>query len=118
MEGHVAFAMVVRDDDEMLVMACSKLAPVSSAYEAEMKSLEWAINAVAKKPWKNLSFSLDALEVVNWVKSSREPLGWFSRDSIMSTRAIILSKRWELCWEARESNRFADFIAKQVLASK
>lgn len=117
MDSHAAFAMVVWDDDGVMVMACSKLALVSSAYEAEMKYLDWAVNAAAKKPWRNLIFSSDALEVVNEVKSSREPLGWFSRDSIMCIRDIIFSKGWELCWETRNSNRFADFIAKQTLAN-
>lgn len=72
---------------------------------------------VANRPQKNPSFSSDALEVVNEIKSTYDPLGWFSRDSILCSKALFLLKGWELSWEARTTSQFADYIAKKVIAS-
>lgn len=41
-EGNAAFALVVRNDDGLLVVACTKLVQLFLAYEAEMKYIEWA----------------------------------------------------------------------------
>lgn len=85
-------ALVVRDDDGLLVMACFKLFPMSFAYEAEMKTIEWTVTMAASKPWNKLRFSYDALAAVNGIKSSKDPSGWQMRESMLCIRSILMSK--------------------------
>lgn len=114
--GKATMAMVVWDEDGLLVMACSKVSSASSAYEAEMKTVEWAVTSAARKPWNKLMFSSSALTVVNEMKSSNDPNGWYMKESVFSIRAMLNSKGWELYWNARSSNFFADCLVKSTLA--
>lgn len=92
--GKVALAFVVHDDAGLLVVAITKQVRLSSAYEAKMKSIEWAMSFASSKPWNNLSFSLDSLAVVKEIKSSQDPSGWFTKDFILCIRSLLSSKCW------------------------
>lgn len=115
--GKAAMTVVVCDDDGLLVMACSKLPPLFSAYEAKMKTIEWAVTLAAIKPWNKLIFSSDAMVAVNKIKSSKIPSRWHTKESVICIRVILISKGWELTWNARSSNLFADSLAKMTLAN-
>lgn len=65
--------------------------------------------------WRNCCFSLDAQVVVNDITSSKEPLGWFTRDAILYARSTLAEKGWSICWNDRNANKFADYMAKLAL---
>lgn len=90
--GVFAFAMVVSDDDGLLVLADTKLSPVSSVVEVELKAIEWAITFITSKPWNNLSFSSDVLVAVNEILTLRDPSGWHTSELVGVIRSMIRNK--------------------------
>lgn len=106
----------MQDEEGLLFYALTKLTKAQSALDAKLKSLEWAVTFVSIRQWKYLCFSTDALEVMNDINSARDPLGWFSKDSILCIRALLSSFGWGISWNAKSSNKFADFIATKALA--
>lgn len=81
-----------------------------------MKSIEWAMNFAASKPWNKLSFSSDALDVINEIKSLKDPSGQHTRDFFLCIRLVLRSKGYDLTWNARSLNMFADLLAKKAIA--
>lgn len=115
LDGKAALAFVVRDEACLLVVDRTKLLRLSSALEAEMKAIEWAIRSVCDNPGRNFCFSSDALVAVNEINSLKDPTGWYTREAVLFVRSILAEKEWKLCWNARTSNKFADYVAKMAL---
>lgn len=85
---------------------------VASVYEAETKAVEWATSCALGLNWNKLSFSSNANMVVKEINSSKDPVGWFTRDSVLHVRSLLLVNDWNLVWNARVFNKFADFFDK------
>lgn len=54
--------------------------------------------------------------VVNEIVSPMDPMGWHTRDSILSIRSFLVCNGWDLFWHGRGSNTFTDCLAKLALA--
>lgn len=59
--------------------------------------------------------SSNAFNVVNEVKSNKDPEGWYTRYAILHIRSNFGKKQWCLNWNARSSNGLADLVAKHTL---
>lgn len=114
-DGKAALAVVICDDDGLHIVVRTKLLCLSSAYEAKVKALEWATCIAGKMQWRNFSFSSNAKGVVNEINSSKIPLSWFTRKAVMLICKTLFDKGWNLCWNERSTNFFADFVAKKAL---
>lgn len=75
-DGVAALGMVIRDDCGTLIEATTKLISCYSAYEAEVKVVEWATSMTAIGERNNLIFISCAAKVVEEINSNTELKGW------------------------------------------
>ncbi|KAF3438471.1 hypothetical protein FNV43_RR21233 [Rhamnella rubrinervis] len=74
-EGAAALALVVRDEQGQVVFLASKLDRATSAMEAELKALVWALQLARVEPWQQVIWSSDVKNIVSEVMLSSEPCG-------------------------------------------
>lgn len=114
--GEATSALVIRDERGKLLFLKSKPFCCSSALQAELQTLHWALNLVKDNPISDMERWSDFLLLVNEVDSSFDPSIWSLRHSILECRSILVGKSWNLVWAQRTANMLADFSAK-LLAS-
>lgn len=73
--GKAALAVIIRDEDSLMVKALAKTIVASSAYEAEVGAVEWAVSVAQAGEWDRFVFSFDALQVVEEINSAKVPRG-------------------------------------------
>lgn len=91
-DGRAALEFVVRDEADLLVVAITKLLCLSSALEVEIRAIKWAIRCADNDQWRNFCFSSDAQVAVNDINSSKELLGWSTKDAILYARSTLVGK--------------------------
>lgn len=68
--GMAAVSAVLRDDCGTLIKASSMITNCLSAFEAEVKAVEWAVALAVKEGERNLVLSTDTLSVVKEFNSN------------------------------------------------
>ncbi|KAF3449996.1 hypothetical protein FNV43_RR06075 [Rhamnella rubrinervis] len=116
MEEAVA-AMVVRDNEGKILLLDTCIFTAMSAFDAEIKTLNWAASKASSCGWKNLIWISDAKEAVRLILDHSVPANWPSRDEIKFLRNIFTREDWKLEWNCRPANKLADISAKFSLSN-
>lgn len=116
-DGVAALGMVIRDDCGTLIEATTKLISCYSAYEAEVKVVEWATSMTAIGERNNLIFISCAAKVVEEINSNTELKGWHTNEGIYNIHACLLNNIWKIVWNRRSANRLAHALVKLPLSS-
>lgn len=116
--GVAALDVMVIDDCGTLIEAVSKSYYCKSAFEVELKTVEWATTLDASKGWRKLIFATDAHEVVNNISLIPKQQGWILKEETTNIRAALHQNNWSLIWNNISSNRLADELAKLAFALK
>lgn len=98
-----AFAMVIRNPKGNILFLATKLANYSSPYLAKLRALAWAVNYTKICSWENVSWVMDALNVVNHVKSKATPSGWDSTELLLQIRDYFANASLTIDWSPREA---------------
>lgn len=115
--GKATRAFVAQDELGLLIQTASTIITAPSFYVAEVFAIEWNISKDVRLNWKKISFVFDALVVVKEANFDKEPSSWNTRDKMMAIRKSLTVRGWRLIWNARDSNLFADTLAKESLAT-
>lgn len=85
-------AYIVRDEHGLLFQASSKCFAASSAFEAKVLALDWAVLEATRQNWRNFIFSSDSLQMIKTIKAGKEPGGWTTRIQVKQIRHHLGSK--------------------------
>lgn len=110
--GGSSFAFVVIDNKEDVIEMASKPSGHTSAFEAELAALAWAVEYAVEKNQSNVFWSLVAVEVVKEILSKDDPKGWSSRYTLLQVRSLFARFDWHISWNARSSSTLVGALAK------
>ncbi|KAF3433588.1 hypothetical protein FNV43_RR24690 [Rhamnella rubrinervis] len=111
--------MVVRNELGDLVFLASKVlgSVWLSSFDVEVEALACASTYANSCGWTNISFEMDAKEVVEAVRLAKDPGSRFSFDNLMAIRRRFSNPSLKLSWKPRKANLVADTTTKCFLSN-